>query len=81
MKALRIRPQQTVADPLQSERLLTALTIILEHQEDRKGRSMLRSSLDQSATTRRHPRESTALAQAPHSAPRVGAAARACIYR
>ncbi len=28
MKALRIRQQQTVTDPLQSERLLKALTII-----------------------------------------------------
>ena len=44
MKALRIRQQQTVADPLQWERLLKALTIILEHQEDSNGSSMLCSS-------------------------------------
>ena len=37
MKPLYIRQQQTVADPLQSERLLKALTIILEHQEDSNG--------------------------------------------
>ena len=35
MKPLYIRQQQTVADPLQSERLLKALTIILEHQVNR----------------------------------------------
>lgn len=34
MKPLYIRQQQTAADPLQSERLLRALTIILEPQED-----------------------------------------------
>ena len=34
MKTLRIRSQRTVADPLQAERVLKALTIILEHQED-----------------------------------------------
>jgi hypothetical protein len=33
MKPLYIRQQQTVADPLQSERLLKALTIILEHHK------------------------------------------------
>jgi hypothetical protein len=66
-----------VADPLQSERVLKALKIILEHQEDTKASSMLCSRLDQSATTRRHYRESTALAHTPHSAPRVGTAARA----
>ena len=38
MKALRIRQQQTVTDPLQSERLLKALTISLEHQEDSNNR-------------------------------------------
>jgi hypothetical protein len=32
MKTLRIRDQPTVADPLQLERVLKALTIILEHQ-------------------------------------------------
>ena len=77
MKALRIRQQQTVTDPLQSERLLKALTIILEHQEDSNGSSMLCSSLDQPSTTRRHHRKSTALAPATHSAPRVVATARA----
>ena len=59
MKALRIRQQQTVTDPLQSERLLKALTIILEHQEDSNGSSMLCSSLNQPSTTRRHHRKST----------------------
>jgi hypothetical protein len=77
MKALHIRQPQTVADPLQSERLLKALKIILEHQEDHEASSILCSSLDQSSTTRRHHRESTAHAQATHSAPRLVAAARA----
>ena len=54
MKPLYIRQQQTVADPLQSERLLKALTIILEHQEDRNGSRTLCARLDQSATARRH---------------------------
>jgi hypothetical protein len=77
MKALHIRQQQTVADPLQSERLLKALKIILEHQEDPDASSILGSRLDQSSTTRRPHRESTALAQATHSVPRLVAAARA----
>jgi hypothetical protein len=77
MKALRIRQQQTVADPLQWERLLKALTIILEHQEDNKGSRTLCSRLDQSTTARRHHRESTTRAQAADSAPRVVTAARA----
>jgi hypothetical protein len=51
MKPLYIRQQQTVADPLQSERLLKALTIILEHQEDSNGSRTLCACLDQSATT------------------------------
>jgi hypothetical protein len=48
MKALHIRQQRTVADPLQSERLLKALKIILEHQEDQDASSMLCPRLDQS---------------------------------
>ena len=51
MKPLYIRQQQTVADPLQSERLLKALRIILEHQEDSNGSRTLCARLDQSATT------------------------------
>jgi hypothetical protein len=54
MKSLRIRHQQMVADPLQSERVLKALTIILEHQEDPDASSPICTSLDQSATIRRH---------------------------
>ena len=53
MKPLYIRQQQTVADPLQSERLLKALTIILEHQENSNGSCTLCARLDQSATIRR----------------------------
>ena len=34
MKHLTIRYQYTVTDPLQDERLLRALRIILEHQEE-----------------------------------------------
>jgi hypothetical protein len=34
MKHLYVRHEQTVADPLQQERVLRALRIILEHQED-----------------------------------------------
>jgi hypothetical protein len=77
MKTLRIRDQLTIADPLQSERVLKALTIILEHQEDPEASSLLCARLNQSATTRRDHRESTVLAQTSHSAPRVGAAASA----
>jgi hypothetical protein len=77
MKALHIRQQQTVADPLQSERLLKALKIILEHQEDQEASRLVCPSLDQPSTTRRHHREPTAHAQAAHSAPRLVAAARA----
>ena len=63
MKPLYIRQQQTVADPLQSERLLRALTIILEHQEDSNGSRTLCARLDPSAATRRDHRESTARSQ------------------
>ena len=55
MKTLRIRSQRTVADPLQSEQVLQALTIILEHQEDTDARSLLCARLDSSATTLRQP--------------------------
>jgi hypothetical protein len=77
MKALHIRQPQTVAYPLQSERLLKALKIILEHQEDQDASRIVCPSLDQSSTTRRHHREPTACAQATHSAPGLVAAARA----
>jgi hypothetical protein len=36
MKHLRIRQQLSVADPLHRERLLRAIKIILEHQEEKK---------------------------------------------
>jgi hypothetical protein len=75
MKSLRLRAQHLVADPLQSERVLNALKIILEHQEDTDASSPVGASLDQSTTTRRHDRESTALAPAPYSAPGLGTAA------
>jgi hypothetical protein len=51
MKTLRIRFQLTAADPLQAERLLKALRMILEHQEAPDARSLLCPRLDQSATT------------------------------
>jgi hypothetical protein len=41
MKSLRIRAQHTVADPLQVERVLKALKLILEHQEDTDASSLL----------------------------------------
>ena len=74
MKTLRIRSQLTVADPLQAERLLKALRIILEHQEAPDASSLLCTRLDQSATTRRHYRESTRRAQTPHSTAELGPA-------
>jgi hypothetical protein len=77
MKSLRIRHQQMVADPLEPERVLRTLTIILEHQEALDASSPVCTSLDQSATTRRHDRESTALTPATYSAPRLGTAASA----
>lgn len=70
MKHLRIRHHQTGVDPLQSERLLKALKIILENQETCHASSTLRPSVNQSSTARGHHRESTALSQALHSAPR-----------
>jgi hypothetical protein len=68
MKTLRIRDQLTAADPLQLERVLKALTIILEHQEAPDASSLLGARLDQSATTRRDYRESTTRTQTLHSA-------------
>ena len=41
MQTLRIRSQLAVADPLQAERLLKALRIILEHQEAPNASSLL----------------------------------------
>ena len=81
MNALHIRPQQTVADPLQLERWLKALKITREHQEDQEARSRLGPSLAQSSATRRHHRASAVRAPATQSAPRLGAAAGACISR
>ena len=46
MKTLRMRSQYTGADPLQAERVLKALPIILEHQEDPNARSLLYAGLD-----------------------------------
>jgi hypothetical protein len=77
MNALHLRQQQTVADPLQSERWLKALKMILEPQENQEASRMLCPSLDQASTTRRHHREPTAYAHATHSAPRLVAATRA----
>jgi hypothetical protein len=51
MKALHIRQQQRVTDPLQTERLLKALHIILEHQENHNASSLVCTSLDESSTT------------------------------
>jgi hypothetical protein len=76
MKSLRIRHQQMVADPLQWERVRKALTIMLEHQEAPNARRPVCSSLDQSATTRRHDREPTVRAPAAYSALGLGPAAR-----
>jgi hypothetical protein len=42
MKNLRIRRQQFVIDPLQKERLLRAIKIILEHQEAKNASQLLR---------------------------------------
>ena len=76
MKTLHIRSQRTGADPLQSERVLKALRIILEHQENTDASSLLCARFDSSATTRRDHRESTALTQILHSEPKVVPAAR-----
>ena len=59
MKPLDIRQQQTVADPLQSERLLKALRIILEHQEDSHGSRTL--GLTSSNNTKAHESQLRAL--------------------
>ena len=57
MKALHIRQQQRVTDPLQTERLLKALHIILEHQEKQDASSIVCASLDESSTTGGYARE------------------------
>ena len=80
MPPLDLRQHQTVADPLQSERLLQALTLLLAHQEQSHGSCPLGACLAPSATTRGDQRESTAPAPASSAAPRVGAAARAGVY-
>ena len=54
MKHLRIRQQLSVADPLQRERLLWAIKIILEHQEAQNASSDLRQSLDTQSATGGH---------------------------
>jgi hypothetical protein len=75
MNSLRIHHPQIVTDPLQSERVRKALTIILAHQEAPDASRPLSTSLHQSAATRRHDREPTALAPAPYPAPGLGNAA------
>jgi len=52
MKTLRIRSQLTAADPLQAERLLKALRIILEHQEVSDASSLLTDGVSLSQTNR-----------------------------
>src|SRR3954466_12525242 len=81
MTSLRLRAQHLVADPLPSERVLNALTIMLEPQADTEARSPGGASLDPSTTTRRHARESTARAPATYAAPGWGTAASACGHR
>lgn len=71
MKTLRIRHQLPSADLLQAERVLKALTIILEQQENPNAGSLLYAGLNPSATTRRNHRESTACSQTAHSGPRM----------
>ena len=56
MKHLHIRRQQSVADPLLRERLLRAVKIILEHQENTHASSTLCPSLDPESTTGGHHR-------------------------
>src|SRR5262249_49860616 len=50
MKTLRIRSQLTAADPLQAERLLKALRIILEHQEAPDASSLLTNGVSRLQT-------------------------------
>jgi hypothetical protein len=54
MKHLSIRHEQIVADPLRQERLLRALRIILEHQEDADASRTLCQSVNTHAATGGH---------------------------
>ena len=67
MKHLSIRQEQILADPLQQERLLRALRIILEHQEDAGASRTLCQSVNAQSATGGHHRQPGAVAATLHS--------------
>ena len=61
MKHLYVRHEQTVADPLQQERVLRALRIMLEHQEDADASRTLCQSVNPQSAAGGHHRQPGAL--------------------
>src|SRR5262249_9600556 len=67
MRHLYIRHEQTVVDPLQQERLLRALRIILEHREDTDASRTLCQSVNTPSATGGHHCQPGALTPTAHS--------------
>jgi hypothetical protein len=67
MKHLYIRHEQTVADPLQPERLLRALRIIPEHQENTNASRTLCQSVNAPSAIGEHHRQPGTITQTLHS--------------
>jgi hypothetical protein len=74
MKNLRIRRQLFVADPLQKERLLRAIKIILEHQEAKNASSDLCQSLNSQSAAGGDDRITSAITQTVRSTTELGPA-------
>lgn len=75
MKHLRIRQQLSVTDPLQRERLLRALKLILEHQEEPDASRTLCQGLAPQLATGEHDPFANPVAQTTHSTAAMGVAA------
>jgi hypothetical protein len=67
MRHLPIRHEHTVVDPLQQERLIRALRIILEHREDADARRTLCQGVNIPSATRGHHCQPGALTPPSHS--------------
>lgn len=72
MKEFHLRSIQTVADQLHKVRLLKAMNIILEHQEETHDGSNICQSLNQQSTEGRNHRQPSAVDQTIHRATEVG---------
>lgn len=75
------RHEQTVADPLQQERVRRALRIILEHQEDAEARRTLCQSVHPQSAAGGHHRQPGALPETRYSPVGLEPVTHPCVSR